>query len=137
MPIYSELTSIISFVITLPSILLCFATADGNHKLVHWRLVIHGGIDGFSRMVVYLQCRDNNRATTLLECFNETVKKFGLPSRVRTDKGGENTEVARFMLEKRGSGRGSIIVGSSTQHIECLWRDLFFAVTSFTIDSTA
>ena len=25
---------------------------DGNHKLISWRIVIHGGIDGFSRAVV-------------------------------------------------------------------------------------
>ncbi|CAH3159093.1 unnamed protein product [Porites lobata] len=26
---------------------------DGNHKLIRWRLVIHGGIDGFLRMIVF------------------------------------------------------------------------------------
>ena len=25
---------------------------DGNHKLIRWRLVIHGGIDGYSRVAV-------------------------------------------------------------------------------------
>jgi hypothetical protein len=28
-----------------------------NHKLIRWRLVIVGGIDGFSRMIMYLNCR--------------------------------------------------------------------------------
>ncbi len=27
---------------------------EGNHKLIRWKFVIHGGIDGFSRMVVFL-----------------------------------------------------------------------------------
>ena len=27
---------------------------DGNHKLIGWKFVIHGGIDGFSRMLVFL-----------------------------------------------------------------------------------
>ena len=27
---------------------------DGNHKLIKWRFVIFGGIDGYSRTVVYL-----------------------------------------------------------------------------------
>ena len=35
---------------------LIFLNVDGHHKLTRWPLVIviHGGIDGFSRMVVYL-----------------------------------------------------------------------------------
>ena len=26
---------------------------DGNHKLVKWQLVIHGGIDGYSRLITF------------------------------------------------------------------------------------
>ena len=33
---------------------------DGNHKLVRWRFVIHGGIDRFSRLVTYLNVASNN-----------------------------------------------------------------------------
>ena len=39
---------------------------DGNHKLIKWRLVIHRAIDGFSRMITFLQCSSNNRAETVL-----------------------------------------------------------------------
>ena len=35
---------------------------DENHKLVRWRFVVHRGIDGFSRMVVFARCSPNNRA---------------------------------------------------------------------------
>ena len=63
-----------------------------------WRLVIHGGVDGYSRMVVYLKCADNNRAATVLELFQAVTCEFGIPSRVRADRGGENTGVARFMV---------------------------------------
>ena len=28
---------------------------DGNHKLIRWGFVIHGGIDGFSRKIMYLR----------------------------------------------------------------------------------
>ncbi|KAI9523800.1 hypothetical protein NQZ68_024322 [Dissostichus eleginoides] len=37
---------------------------DGNHKLIRWRFVVHGGIDGFSRLIVYLSAATNNRAAT-------------------------------------------------------------------------
>ena len=45
-----------------------------------------------------------------------------------TVKGGENTEVAWFMFSnpRRGTGRGSVIVGKSehNQRVERLWRDV-------------
>ena len=76
-------------------------------------MVVHGGIDGFSRLVVYLKCSTNNKAETVLQLFNEAVHCYGLPSRVRSNKGTENYEAGRFMLESRGLNRGSIIAGSS------------------------
>ena len=42
---------------------------DGNHKAIRWRLVVHGGIDGFSRVITYLRCANNNRAETVLSAF--------------------------------------------------------------------
>ena len=62
---------------------------DGYHKLIRWKIVIHGGIDGFSRVVTYLKAATNNRAETTLEAFQNGVFEYGLPSRVRTDRGGE------------------------------------------------
>ncbi|CAB4007013.1 cytosolic Fe-s cluster assembly factor nubp1-b-like [Paramuricea clavata] len=84
---------------------------DGNHKLISWRIVVHGGIDGYSRMPIFLKASDNNRAETVLQLFLESVAEFGLPSRVRSDKGGENVDVAAYMLshQQRGPGRGSMI----------------------------
>ncbi|KAK3747006.1 hypothetical protein QZH41_011963 [Actinostola sp. cb2023] len=106
---------------------------DGNHKLIRWRFVIHGGIDGYSRMIVFLQASTNNLAATVFQLFVGSVAEFGLPSRVRTDKGGENVDIARYMLSHplRGPDRGSHITGRSVhnQRIERLWRDVFFGCT--------
>ena len=71
-------------------------------------MVIHGGIDGYSRSFVYLHCSDNNRASTVFSLFHSAILQYGLPSRVRSDSGGVNVHVADFMLThpERGSGRG-------------------------------
>ena len=88
---------------------------------------MHGGIDEFSRMIVFLHCSNNNRASTVYNLFLNAVQLHGLPSRVRSDQGRENILVARHMLEHRGAHRNSMLTGSSihNQRIERLWRDMF------------
>ena len=56
---------------------------DGNHKLIRWRFVIHGMIDGFSQMIIFLQRLTNNKASTVLTYFLSGVHRYGLPSWVR------------------------------------------------------
>ena len=68
----------------------------------------------------------------MLDCFVRAVAEFGLPSRVRCDKGVENRLMSLYMLchPLRGPDRGSVIVGKSVhnQRIERLWRDVFTGV---------
>lgn len=99
---------------------------DGHHSLILWGFVVHGCIYGFSRMITFLRCSTNNRAA-----FQRAVQQFGVPSCVRGDHGSENVEVARFMVQERGEGKGSFIAGPSTrnQRIECLWREVFRCVS--------
>ena len=102
---------------------------DGYHKLIRWRIVIHGAIDGYSRLITFLKASTNNLASTVLSAFTMAVDHFGLPSHIRIDQGGENVLVSQYMLEhpSRGCGRSSVISGRSVhnQRIERLWRDLY------------
>ncbi|KAE8206338.1 hypothetical protein CF327_g7573 [Tilletia walkeri] len=75
---------------------------DGHHKLIRWKIVIHGAIDGKSRIVTYLQAAGNNRADTVAKLFLGGVAGRGWPSRVRGDHGGENVKVMELMEEVRG-----------------------------------
>ena len=63
---------------------------DGNQKMIHWRLIIHAAVDGFSRCITYIKSSNNNCANTVLEAFLEGISVFGLPEHVRSDHGGEN-----------------------------------------------
>jgi hypothetical protein len=103
---------------------------DTHHALIRWRLVTAGGIDGYSRLVVFLTISDNNRSDTVLELFRNAACKFGLPSRVRGDRGVENFGVRDYMEHSRGANRGSFIAGKSchNQRVERLWRDVMYSV---------
>ena len=99
---------------------------EGNHKMVKWRFVVLAGIDGFSRVIFYVYCATDNTSRTVQSLFEEEVRPFSQPSRVRCDYGLENVAVATIMLQMKGLNRGSEITGSSVhnQRVERLHRDV-------------
>lgn len=89
---------------------------DGNHKLIRWRFVVHHCIDGFSRLITFCRCSTNNKAETVLSSYNEAVRKYGRPRRIRSDHGGENVLVWRDMNSAWGEDARPVIVGSSVHN---------------------
>ena len=89
---------------------------DGHHKMIRWRFVIHAAIDGFSRTIIYLNCADNNRALTVLDLFQDGVSEYGLPDYIRSDHGGENVDIWRYMIAARNYDCSCVITGSSVHN---------------------
>lgn len=52
----------------------------------------------------------------MLHAFQEAVEEFGLPLRARMDHGGENVQVADYMITQRGVNRHSAITGKSVHN---------------------
>ena len=93
---------------------------------------MHGGIDGCTRLIVYLKASTNNRASTVSQLYQEAVAHCNLPCRVRCDFGLENVDVGRLMLQTRGVNRGSILTGPSVtnQRIGHLWQEVNRVIVS-------
>lgn len=79
--------------------------------LIRWGIVIHGFIDGYSRLITGLRASNNNSAQTVLDLFLAAAAVYGVPSRLRGDHGLENLYVAAWMEAQRGERRGSYIWG--------------------------
>ena len=79
---------------------------------------------------VKLKCANNNKASTVVSMFSNAVFTFGIPDKVRSDRGGENTDVWRYMLHYNNMEPSCIITGSSThnERIERMWCDVFRCV---------
>ncbi len=89
---------------------------------------MHGGIDGYSRLPVFLNCSTTNTSELVFQYFLEAVNTYGCPLRVRSDMGGENIKVAEYMWSRQHTGLGEgMIMGRSVhnQRIERLWRDVY------------
>ncbi|VDI27398.1 Hypothetical predicted protein [Mytilus galloprovincialis] len=94
-------------------------------------LGVSSGIDGFSRLITFLKCTGNNTSRTVLDCFFSGVAKYGIPNKVRSDKGLEYVSVANYILIQKGPN--TMVTGKSThnQRIERLWRDVYEGVLSY------
>ena len=90
---------------------------DGNHKLIRWSMVIHCGIDGFSRSCVYIRCANNNRSETVLHSFDNAVNLYEtMPKRVRSDYGTENYGVIDRMIAANQDDSPAVLLGSSVHN---------------------
>ncbi|KAK1895766.1 PiggyBac transposable element-derived protein 4, partial [Dissostichus eleginoides] len=54
---------------------------DTNHKLIRYNIVLFGGVDRYSRKVMYLGASTNNRASTAYGFFLEATQRHGVPLR--------------------------------------------------------
>ena len=98
---------------------------DGWHKLIHYKIVVHGCIDGFSRKIIFLLASTNNKATTVFSSFFRKVQETGeIPALISVDGGGENVLVADYMIYHLGPGALKIVSSVHNQRIERLWRDV-------------
>jgi hypothetical protein len=81
---------------------------------------------------VFLAAADNNKKETVAAQFLGAVAKYGLPSRIRVDRGGENEDLVQIMEALQGPNRGSALQGRSVhnQRIERSWRDLWNNVSN-------
>ena len=104
---------------------------DGNHKMIRWRMIIHAGVDGFSRLITFIRCANNNLASTMLEAFLQGVSVYGIPQAVRSDHGGENVDVWRHMLSIH-QVPSCVVTGNSVhnERIERMWRDVTRNISS-------
>ena len=84
---------------------------DGNEKLRPWGFYVHGCVDGFSRLIIYLLCSFNKRAATVSGEFQNAVGVYGWPSRVRGDFGTENNNVERLMVAHWGEEHRAFLRG--------------------------
>lgn len=67
-------------------------------------------------LIVYLCAPTNNHASTVMNSFLQAVHSYGIPSCVRSDKGGENVEVPHYMASYRWVNHNSHITGRSTHN---------------------
>lgn len=104
---------------------------DGYDKLEPYGFSIHGCIDGFSRIVIWLKVsRTNNDPAVIAGFYLGAVEELdGCPVILRTDTGTENTVIAAVQRYLRCDGQDehagakAYVYGPShsNERIECWW----------------
>lgn len=104
---------------------------DGYDKLKQFGFAIHGCVDGYSRMIMWLEVASTNNdpKVTAHYCLSTIKEKGFVPTIVRSDKGTENTLTGLLQICLRNkhndklSGDKSYVTGKSTrnQRIESFW----------------
>ena len=84
--LWQGFSNILLVSITLQCIIIFIL--DSHHKLSRWKFFTRGGIDGYSRLIVYLKCFSGVKSILVYQSFLEATRKYHLPSRVRSDQGG-------------------------------------------------
>ena len=114
---------------------------DGYDKLKPYGFAIHGGIDGFSRKVLWLRVgATNNNPKVVAKYFLQTSLELQtIPCILRCDKGTENVHIRdiqvcfRSLQDDEFAGEGSYQEGRSpsNQRIEAWWAILRKQCTNF------
>ena len=86
-------------------------TLDHQTGLICWGIIIHGFIDGYSRLITSLHASNNNWGETVLDVFLAAAEVYGAPSHIRGDHGIENILLAAWIELHCGRQWGSYIWG--------------------------
>ena len=117
---------------------------DGYDKLKPFGFSVHGGIDGFSRKILWLELqRSNKNPKVIAQYFLDYIEAAGgCPTRVYADRGTENGLVAGMQCylradgsdEYAGSNAHKYVPSTKNQRIECFWSSYRKQRSSWWID---
>ena len=117
---------------------------DGHDKLKRYGFAVYGGMDGFSRKIVWLYiATTNNNPEVIAYYYLKSIEKFGFTATlIRADNGTEACimeDCHKFLRYKHSddfAGINSFLRGKSThnQRIESYWRQFREKVGDFYIN---
>ena len=78
--------------------------------------MISGGMDGYSRMIMWLKCANNNHSETAYNHFIHSIIEFQSLFQVHSNKESENCLITKYMMILRGTEIRRFIGGRSTHN---------------------